>query len=141
MRPDPFHEGEIAVQERAGERDIGRRRHTIISPHIVPGALPFLAQQRLIALAVAGDDGHLWTSVWCGLPGFVRSEDGERVVIQRALVWPSPDEPVRPRLDAGREIGMLAIELVTRRRLRINGTVERVSPDEIVIRVRESVPN
>ena len=79
MPHDPFHEGEIAVQERAGERDIGRRRHTIISPRIVPGALPFLAEQRLIALSVAGEDAHLWTSVWCGPPGFVRSEDGERV--------------------------------------------------------------
>ena len=38
MAPDPFHEGEIAVQERAGQRDIGRRRHTIISPRIVPGS-------------------------------------------------------------------------------------------------------
>jgi len=141
MRPEPFHEGEIAVQDRAGEREIGRRRDTIISPIIVPGALPFLAQQRLIALAVAGDDGHLWTSLWCGLPGFVRSEHGERVVIQRALVLPSPGEPVLARIAVGRDVGMLAIELVTRRRLRINGTVERISPGDIVIHVRESVPN
>lgn len=141
MLPDPFHEGEIAVQERAGERDIGRRRASIVSPRIVPGALPFLAQQRLIALSIAGDDGHLWTSVWCGRSGFVRSDDGRRVMIQRALLLASPDDPVLPRLAAGRNVGLLAIELVTRRRLRINGTVERVAPDEIVIHVRESVPN
>src|SRR5262249_41303112 len=114
MPPDPFHEGEIAVQERAGEREIGRKRGAIVSPRIVPGALPFLAQQRLIALSGAGDDGHLWTSVWCGRPGFVRSDDdGARVIVQRALVLASPSEPVRPRLAVGRDVGTLAIELVT----------------------------
>jgi hypothetical protein len=25
-----------------------------------------------VALSAAGDDGHLWTSVWCGEPGFVQ---------------------------------------------------------------------
>jgi predicted pyridoxine 5'-phosphate oxidase superfamily flavin-nucleotide-binding protein len=141
MSHDPFHEGEIAVQERAGERDIGRRRHTIISPRIVPGALAFLAQQRLIALSVAGEDAHLWTSVWCGQPGFVRSDDGERVTIRRSLMALAPDDPVLGRLAVGRDTGLLAIELTTRRRLRINGRVERISPGEIVVRVRESVPN
>lgn len=141
MFRDPFHEGEIAVQERTGERDIGRRRQTIISPQIVPGALPFLAQQRLIALSVAGEDGRLWTSVWCGPPGFVSSDDGERVVVEPTLVLVSPGDPVLPRLTVGRPIGMLAIDLVTRRRLRMNGVVERLSPEEVVMRVRESVPN
>jgi uncharacterized protein len=141
MSHDPFHEGEIAVQERAGERDIGRRRHTIVSPRIVPGALPFLAQQRLIALSVAGEDAHLWTSVWCGPPGFVQSDDGERVSLRRSLMTVAPDDPVLGRLAVGRDTGLLAIELATRRRLRINGRVDRISPDEIVVRVRESVPN
>jgi uncharacterized protein len=141
MSHDPFHEGEIAVQERAGERDIGRRRHTIISPRIVPGALPFLAQQRLIALSAQGDDGELWTSVWSGRPGFVRSDDGQRLRIQRSRMTVVPDDPVLGRLIAGRAIGVLAIELTTRRRLRVNGRIEGVSADEIVVHVRESVPN
>jgi len=141
MPHDPFHEGEIAVQERAGERDIGRRRSTIFSPRIVPGALEFLAQQRLIALSVAGEDAHLWTSVWCGQSGFVASDDGERVTIRRSLMTIAPDDPVLGRLAVGRDTGLLAIELTTRRRLRINGRVERISPDEIVVRVRESLAN
>jgi uncharacterized protein len=53
----------------------------------------------------------------------------------------SPDDPVRRRLAVGRDVGALAIELASRRRLRINGTIEAVLPDEIRIVVRESVPN
>jgi uncharacterized protein len=141
MGNQPFHEGEIAIQERAGERDIARRLGAGISPRIVEGALPFLGRQRLLAVATAGDDGLLWTSVWSGEPGFVISVDGQRVSILPALIFVSPDDPVLPRLAIGRDVGMLAIELASRRRLRINGTVEASSGDEIRIAVRESVGN
>lgn len=141
MRDQPFHDGEIAVQERTGEREIARRHGAAISSRIVPGALSFLARQRLVALSAAGDDGHLWTSVWCGEPGFVHSADGQRVSILRPLMAASADDPVLPRLVSGRDLGILAIEFASRRRLRISGTVEGISADELGILVRESVPN
>jgi len=93
MIDQPFHEGEIAVQERAGERDIARRHGVIIASRIPPGALTFLAQQRLIAVSVAGDEGHLWTTVWCGQPGFVHSADGQRLRIRSSLMTVSPGDP------------------------------------------------
>ena len=108
MGNQPFHDGEIAVQERAGERDIARRHGAGISSRIVPGALSFLARQRLVALSAAGDDGHLWTSVWCGEPGFVQSADGQRVSILPSLMTASPDDPVLRRLALGRDLGILA---------------------------------
>jgi hypothetical protein len=52
----------------------------------------------------------------------------------------SPDDPARPRALAGRDIGILAIEFESRRRLRINGTIEADSSDLVVL-VRESVGN
>ena len=141
MGNQPFHDGEIAVQERAGERDLARRHGAAISSRIVPARLPFLARQRFVALSAAGDDGHLWTSVWCGEPGFVQSADGQRVSILPSLMAASPDDPVLRRLAIGRDLGILAIEFASRRRLRINGTVEAISADEIGVLVRESVPN
>jgi uncharacterized protein len=137
----PFHEGELAVQERAGDRDLARRIGQGISSRIVAGALPFLIRQRLLAITTTGDDGFLWTSLWCGEPGFVRSGDGERVSIRPSLMSLSADDPVARRLAIGRDVGMLAIEITSRRRLRINGTVEMISRDEIRIVVRESVGN
>ena len=141
MSTEPFHDGEIAVQERAGERDLASRHGAAISSRIAPGALSFLSRQRLLAVSAVGDDGHLWTSVWCGEPGFVQSADGQRVNILRSLMAASPEDPVLRRLANGRELGILAIEFASRRRLRINGTVEATSADEIGVLVRESVPN
>lgn len=142
MPDQPFHDGEIAVQERAGERDIARRHGAGISSRIVPGALSFLTRQRLVALSAAGDDGHLWTSVWCGVPGFLNSADeGRRVSILTALMAASPDDPLRRRLVIGRDVGILAIELASRRRFRINGTVEDISDGTIGVLVRECLSN
>src|SRR5215471_6263199 len=141
MKVEPFHEGELAVQERAGERDLARRIGGGISPRIIEGALPFLGRQRLLAVTVAGEDGLVWSSVWCGEPGFATSVDGQRVTIRLPLMSLSADDPVLPRLAVRREVGLLAIELTSRRRLRINGTVVTISGDEIQIAVRESVGN
>jgi uncharacterized protein len=141
MSNEPFHDGEIAVQERAGERLIARRHGAAISSRIVAGALPFLAQQRLLVLSAAGDDRQVWTSVWFGEPGFVRSADGQRVTIVSSLMEVSPNDPVLGRLAVGRDLGILAIDLASRRRLRINGSIEAFSVDEISILVRESVGN
>ncbi len=140
MTNQPFHEGEIAVQERAGERDIARRHGAGIGSRIAPGALPFLGRQRLIAVSIAGDDSQLWTSLWGGAPGFVRSDDGQRLEVSTSMAILSPHDPVRTRVLAGRDIGILAIELASRRRLRINGTIDTGSSDLGVL-VRESVGN
>jgi predicted pyridoxine 5'-phosphate oxidase superfamily flavin-nucleotide-binding protein len=141
MKIQPFHEGELAVQERAGERDLARRIGAGISPRIIDGALPFLGRQRLLAVTVAGDEGLVWTSVWCGEPGFATSVDGQHVTIRLPLMSLSADDPVFPHLAVGRDVGMLAIELTSRRRLRINGAIATISDDEIQILVRESVGN
>ena len=141
MANEPFHDGEIAVQVRTGERELARRHGAAISARIAAGALPFLAKQRLIALATAGDDGHLWASVWCGEPPFVHSDDGRHVSIASAASAVPSEDPVLRRVAVGRDVGILAIELASRRRLRINGTVERLSNDDVGVLVRESVAN
>jgi predicted pyridoxine 5'-phosphate oxidase superfamily flavin-nucleotide-binding protein len=138
---EPFHTGEIAVQERTGERDSARRHGVGISSRIMPGALPFLERQRLLAVSAVADDGQLWTSAWCGAPGFVRSTDGQHVHIQSSLMDLPPGDPVRVAVAIGRDLGMLAIEFASRRRLRINGSVAAISADEISLVVRESVAN
>ena len=138
---EPYHDGEIAVQERAGERDLARRRGALIATRIVPGALPFLAQQRLVALTVAGDDQQVWTSAWFGEPGFVQSGDGQHVRVSKPMMDVSPDDPVLGRLAVGRDLGLLAIDLASRRRLRINGSIEAISVEGIDVIVRESVGN
>jgi predicted pyridoxine 5'-phosphate oxidase superfamily flavin-nucleotide-binding protein len=141
VRNEPFHDGEITVQRRTGEREAARRHGAAIADRIVPGALPFLEAQRLVAVSGAAEDGRLWASVWCGTPGFIRSTEGRHLNIRPQAMSVASDDPVWRIMGVGSDIGILAIELASRRRLRINGTVERLSSAAIDVRVRESVAN
>ena len=70
-----YHEGELAVQELAGERELAERHGGGIAPAIMPGAWAFLERQRLLALAAEGPASEVWVSLWFGAPGFAQSWD------------------------------------------------------------------
>ena len=137
-----FHEGEIEVQERAGERAVALRNGTMLSDRIVARARPFLAGQRMVVVAASDPEGQLWASLWFGPPGFVRSEEeGSRVSVTRSPGGVSPDDPVAGHLQPGQSLGLLAIELSSRRRLRINGVLGDSDAATLEVEVREAFPN
>ena len=154
MSHEPFHEGEIAVQHRAGERAIAAGRGAFIRSTLQPGARSFLIAQRFVAICTAGTTGDLWASVWVGRPGFVSSGDGSSVRLLTPGGHPAGDsdqeeirrvaaanDPVLPHLRIGSAVGLLAIEFGFRRRLRINGNVEHIAGDAVDVRIRETFGN
>lgn len=140
-RADPYHDGERDVQERAGESEAALRNGVILRGTIPPRAIPFLAEQRMLALGSVDELGAIWASVLFGARGFASGSDGRTVVIDRARMEVSPDELVGSRLCAGSDVGLLAIEFGSRRRLRINGFVTELHDRRIEVSVREAYPN
>ena len=139
---DVYHAGEIAVQERTGERSVALRRGAMIGAHLVEGVRAFLGEQGVAAVAAAGPGGALWASMWCGAPGFLRGDEhGERLEVLSALDHTLASDPVRPIVQAGAPLAMLVIDFETRRRLRINGTVSRMDAGGLELRVREALGN
>jgi hypothetical protein len=136
-----YHAGEVAVQERAGERSTAARRGGMIGERLVDGARAFLSRQGVAAVGAAAPDGTVWASLWSGAAGFVRSDDGERVEVISALDRTLDVDPVRPIVATGAPLGLLVIDLSTRQRLRINGVVSRVDAAGIELRVRETFGN
>ena len=139
--PDVFHEGERYIQERAAERDVALRNEGLVAQSIPLRAIPFLAQQRMIAIGSVDEHGVVSASVFFGMPGLITSADGETVVIDRTRIHRSSDDPAWSNLRVDADVGMLAIELESRRRLRINGVVLRVDDKRIHVNVREAYPN
>lgn len=135
-----FHEGEHELQERAGERELADRNGAVLGTSLHPRAIPFLAEQRMIAIGTAGEDGHPSASLLFGPAGFVTAPDEETVVLDLAAVPRTADE-IWSRLRASAPIGLLAIDLSTRRRYRMNGTILGASRDEVIVGVREAYPN
>ena len=61
-----------------------------------------------------------WASILVGSPGFVHAMD-ERTL--RIDTMPAPGDPLADALAVGQPLGLLGIELASRRRNRMNGTV------------------
>ncbi len=135
----PWHRGEIELQRHAGVVDrmdaVGRRviRELLIDQHreFYP-LLPF------VVLGAVDKRGEVWATLKCGHPGFLRSPD-----IHTLSVAAGRDEsdPAESGLDDGDAIAILGIELHTRRRNRLNGTISRSSPERFDIKVGQAFGN
>jgi predicted pyridoxine 5'-phosphate oxidase superfamily flavin-nucleotide-binding protein len=71
----------------------------------------------------------------------VTSDDGLAVRISHGERVVAADDPVRPSLRVGSDVGALAIDLDSRRRLRVNGVLAVTSDARLELTVRESFPN
>ena len=78
MTINPFHEGEIAVQRRAGESPMAERNGAVIGNKIPRGALAFVRQQPLAVAGTRDINGRLWASLLLGKPGFLDPDDDRR---------------------------------------------------------------
>jgi len=140
---DPYHEGERAVQEQVGERDMALRVGAIMSERIPAKAHEFVSQQIGCVLGAISPDGSLWASYLAGPPGFAGTEDdGARLRLRPTdPAGTLPATPPFERLRDGDQVGVLFIELTTRRRLRVNGAVKERGGEELVVGVSEAFPN
>ena len=116
-----FHSGELEVQSRAGVQFKAARLAAGIQAEIPPPALEFLREQRLAVAATVDAEGRVWVSPLSGEPGFLQAEGdfAIRIPTPRAL-----GDPLAENLRRGGPIGLLILELETRRRMRVNGRAE-----------------
>ena len=133
----PFHAGEQEVQARAGVRAMADRVGNSIHSTIPVAARDFLRAQPFAVAGSVAADGSPWASLLIGAPGFMRAVD-ERTV--RIDAVPSPGDPLGDNLRANPEIGLLAIEPATRRRMRING-LAAASTDHLEVHTRQVYAN
>lgn len=132
--PSAYHEGELAVQTRAGVRDRAARLDTFVRrPAMPPSGQEFLLDQRYAFLAGLDEAERPWASPIVGPLGFLAPRDGRTIHVRARL---APGDPLAGGLVSGREVGLLAIDLASRRRMKVKGIVEDVADDGIVIHTR-----
>lgn len=137
--PSPFHAGERSLQSRYGVAE----RMEEIGGRLIRSAMPdqhrvFFAQLPFLVLGSVDGEGRPWATLLEGPPGFVRSPDPRRLEIDRSL---SAVDPAREGVEAGAAVGVLGIELPTRRRNRMNGRVRDRRVDGFAIEVEQSFGN
>lgn len=132
-----YHEGELAVQARAGVQIEASRIGRGISPTIPPIAQAFLRNQRMVVASSVDTQERVWTSLLTGAPGFLKTPDEETIEIDAT---PLPGDPLAENIQEDAAIGLLAIEFATRRRMRANGYVVD-GLDHIVIHTQQVYSN
>ena len=137
-RDGPFHAGEIAVQERARVREGATKIGRSIDDEIAPAAAHFLVQRYTLYLGTLDAAGRPWASQLFGPPGFVGAVDPRTVRVDAA---PAPGDPLLENLRADPHVGLLAIDLVTRRRFRVNGTATVGTDGTILVSVAQAYGN
>ncbi len=135
----PWHQGEKLIQERLGVatrmEDVGRR---VIRDYMPDQHRTFYQQLPFMLLGSVDAEGNAWASIIEGKPGFVQSPDPRHLSFQARL---QASDPAASNLMRGRPIGLLGIELHTRRRNRMNGRIHQDDAHGFSVEVEHSFGN
>jgi hypothetical protein len=134
MDPGPFHHDELEAQARAHGH-----------PYAA-GVRPFMPDQHrgffqlLPYVFVSVPDEHGWplATVLTGSPGFVHAPSP---TVLRIDALAAPSDPAAAGLRPGNEIGILGLDLATRRRNRANGRIATSDGDGFTVDVAQSFGN
>ncbi len=134
----PFHEGEQEVQARLGVRDIEDWARKVVRDHLPEEHRAFHTALPFLVVAARDRQGRPWTTLLTGPEGFVASPDPRALVIQAT---PVPGDALEDALTDGADLGILGIELATRRRNRVNGRIAEARSGGFAFAVEQSFGN
>jgi predicted pyridoxine 5'-phosphate oxidase superfamily flavin-nucleotide-binding protein len=98
----------------------------------------FFAELPFLIVGSLDAQHRPWASMLAAPPGFLRSPDPQTLAIAAA---PVPGDALGDHLAPGAPVGLLGIQLETRRRNRMNGTVSARDPHGFTVRVGQSFGN
>ncbi|KQW51428.1 MULTISPECIES: pyridoxamine 5'-phosphate oxidase family protein [unclassified Roseateles] len=139
MNAQTFHAGEVAVQARLGVAE----RMAEIGPRVVRDHMPeqhqrFYEQLPFMLAGSVDPAGRPWATLLVGPPGFVQAPDASHLTF---AAMPIPGDPAAAGMTPGASLGLLGIELHTRRRNRVNGKLVAVEASGLRLQVEQTVGN
>lgn len=130
----PFHAGELRAQALAG----GGASGGAIRDFMPEQHRDFFAALPFLFLATVDNEGAPVAGIVSGPAGFVSSPDDRSLRLHPGFAIQGPAVPL---LLPGQPIGLLGIQLHTRRRNRANGVIAGIDGDGLRIAVRQSFGN
>jgi predicted pyridoxine 5'-phosphate oxidase superfamily flavin-nucleotide-binding protein len=121
----PWHAGEVALQRHVGvaERLAAAGKFTV-RDHLIAQHRDFYEMLPMVVLGAVDRQGDAWATLRFGLPGFLWAPDPYRlhVDLSQDLL-----DPADGGFSDGASVGLLGIDLRTRRRNRLNGTLHQTA--------------
>ena len=134
----PFHPGEQQVQDRLGVRDIEGWARKVVRPYMPEEHRAFHTALPFLVAAARDGRGRPWVTLLTGPDGFVTSPDPKSLLIDAK---PVPGDALEGGLALGADVGILGIELATRRRNRVNGRIAGGDSTSLEFAVDQSFGN
>ncbi len=133
-----FHAGELAVQSRAGVGPQAARLAPMVARgQLSAGMAAFVSGVTFAAMTARDSTGRLWVSPLFGAAGFLSATSP--TVLQ--ITAPVPDPDPLHRLRSGQPVGLIAMNFMTRRRVRINGSLTSSEEGRLTIAVGQAYGN
>ena len=143
-----FHQGEVLAQDMSTSDTVGLSK--IIAERTKGFIRPFMPQQHraffesgpLMMLGLLDQSGHpVAVPVW-GDEGYIRSPSDTRLQISIAsAAFDLLDAQLGLDIHTGSKIGLLGLELATRRRNRLNGVISHLKDTDMHVSVEQSFGN
>lgn len=137
--PSPWHSGERALQAKVGVAErmesLGKR---VIRDYMPDQHREFYEHLPYLILGAVDNEGWPWAALLDAQLGFIQSPDARRLDIARR---PDADDPAGAGFAPGAAVGMLGIDLHTRRRNRLNGHISDVGENGFSVSVEYSFGN
>lgn len=135
----PFHPGEKIIQERLGVSEkMERFGRQVIRDHLPDQHRDFYQHLPYVFVGHADKEGWPWASILVGDPGFMSSTNRRTLKIKTQAL---EGDPLQKSLQEGKQLGLLGIELHSRRRNRLAGTILNSNADGIELQVDQTFGN
>ncbi|MEZ0123343.1 MAG: pyridoxamine 5'-phosphate oxidase family protein [Candidatus Reddybacter sp.] len=135
----PFHRGEQILQQRLGVREqMERFGRQVIHDYLPVQHQAFYAQLPFVFVGHADSEGWPWASILFNGAGFIASDDAHSLQIKAS---PVAGDPLAHALQAGTRLGLLGIDLSTRRRNRLAARITGVSNAGMTLHVDQTFGN
>lgn len=135
----PWHPGERSMHERLGiASQMEARGRNVLRDHMPEQHRAFFAQLPFIVVGAVDEAGQPWATLLEGEPGFLHSPDPQQLTV---AALPGHGDPLLPGMQLGRALGLLGIELHTRRRNRLNGRLASLQDGSFAVEVVQSFGN
>ncbi len=133
----PFHIGEQQVQSKLGVSEIESWAKKVVRPFMPDEHRAFHESLPFLVAGARDQSGRPWATLLFGPDGFVESPDPESLRIDAKL---ASGDALEGALTPGADLGLLGIELATRRRNRVNGRIGN-SSEVLLFQVEQSFGN
>ncbi|MFG1399892.1 pyridoxamine 5'-phosphate oxidase family protein [Roseixanthobacter pseudopolyaromaticivorans] len=126
------------MQESAGAASKMEGRGCLIRDHLLEQHRDFFPLLNFIVFGTVDAEENAWATIREGQPGFLSAPDDRTL---RVKIGPDPADPAEAGLLENRGLGVLGIEISTRRRNRLNGRLKNRKSDSFDVTVEQSFGN